>query len=149
MHLEIAHATLPELLAAQIERGGENGTVVEEVDEQPLAIAHDIGRGLRRDFVALGVEVAAMHDGLPARFARRAIKTEHELLLRLHIRRGEQHLITHDNRRAMPATAHRGLPDEVFTLAPLHRQFLSRSRMTIARGTSPCRPVSGEDGWKW
>ena len=46
MHLEVAHAALPELLAGEIEGGGEDGAVVEEVDEKSLAIAHDIGGGL-------------------------------------------------------------------------------------------------------
>ncbi len=145
MHLEVAYAALPELLAGEIERGGEDGAVVEEVDEQALAVADHIGRGLRGDFMAFGVEVAAMDDGFPLLLSCGAVIAEHELLFGFHVCRREVHLICHDGWRAMASAAHFGLPQDVFTFVPFQRELLPRRCMTIHRRTAPRWPVCGEE----
>ncbi len=96
--------------------------------------------------MALGVEVAAMDDGFPEFLAGGAVVAEHELLLGLHVCRGEVDVISHNGGGAVAAAAHLGLPQHVFIFVPFQRQMLACCGMPVHRRATPRGPIRGEEG---
>ena len=141
MRNEVAHLPLPKDFAIQIQSRGINCAAVEEVDEQPFAIARNRRRSGRRVGLFAWIRLAAVNLRLPDELPGRAIQAEHGLRLLDPIRGGEVNAIGNDRWRAVTAPRHGSLPENVFRLAPLDGRILSRSRDAVTRWPTPRRPV--------
>jgi hypothetical protein len=93
---KIANLALPKNLPVEVEGGGVDSAAVQEVDEEPAAIAAHGGGGSRGISVLARIRLTSMHLGLPDLFSRASVQAEHGLGLLAAIGCGQIKAIAHD-----------------------------------------------------
>ena len=113
MHDVIRDPGLPELLTVEIKSCRVDGFVVQEVDEDPFAVAGRCGGSHRCFFVELLRRDAGVDVGFPELPATASVVADDGLNMGVDIGRGQKDSISDHNRRTVSASRNGGFPDNI------------------------------------